>query len=195
MVEMLDSLIAGVDKDVVKPLMNRLKKRYETIWLQTRVSAVEAAEAGLKVHFEGAHAPAEPQVYDRVLVAVGLAPNGLKIGADKAGVPADERGFVHITDTQMHNTQPHIHAIGDIIGQPMLAHKAVHEGKTAAEATAGLPSHFDARVIPSVAYTDPESAWVRVTEADAKAQGLKFGKGVSPGPSAAVACRSAATRA
>jgi dihydrolipoamide dehydrogenase len=179
-VEMLDSLVAGADKDVVKPLLNRIKKRYENIWLKTRVTAVEATSEGMRVTFEGDKAPAEPQLYDRILVAVGRTPNGKLIDADKAGVAVDERGFVQVTDTQMRTTQPHIHAIGDIIGQPMLAHKAVHEGKTAAEAAAGLPSHFDARVIPSVAYTDPEIAWVGVTEAEAKTQGLKFGKGVFP---------------
>ena len=179
-VEMLPALIAGADADVVKPYVNRIKKRYENIWLDTRVVAVEATDAGMKVRFEGKHAPAEPQLYDRILVAVGRTPNGKRIDADKAGVAVDDRGFVEVVDTQMRTTQPHIYAIGDIIGQPMLAHKAVHEGKTAAEAAAGLPSHFDARVIPSVAYTDPEIAWVGVTEAEAKAQGIEYGKGVFP---------------
>ena len=137
-VEMLDNLVAGADKDVVKPLLNRIKKRYDSIWLETRVTAVEATKAGMKVSFDGQHAPAEPQVYDRVLVAVGRTPNGLRIGAENAGVAVNEHGFVQVTDTQMRTTQPHIFAIGDIIGQPMLAHKAVHEGKTAAEAAAGL---------------------------------------------------------
>jgi len=179
-VEMLDNIIAGADKDMVKPLFNRIKKRYESIMLETRVTAVEATDAGMKVSFEGKNAPAEPQVYDRILVAVGRTPNGKRIGAENAGVAVDERGFVQVTDTQMRTTQPHIFAIGDIIGQPMLAHKAVHEGKTAAEAASGLRSHFDARVIPSVAYTDPEVAWVGLTETEAKAQGIKFGKGVFP---------------
>ena len=179
-VEMLPNIIAGADKDVVKPYFNRIKKRYENIWLETRVTKVEATKAGLKVSFEGKNAPAEPQVYDRVLVAVGRTPNGKRIGAEKAGVAVDERGFVQVVDTQMRTTQPHIFAIGDIIGQPMLAHKAVHEGKTAAEVAAGMPSHFDARVIPSVAYTDPEIAWVGVTEEEAKAKGMKIGKGVFP---------------
>ena len=179
-VEMLPNIIAGADKDVVKPYFNRIKKRYENIWLETRVTKVEATKAGLKVSFEGKNAPAEPQVYDRVLVAVGRTPNGKRIGAEKAGVAVDERGFVQVVDTQMRTTQPHIFAIGDIIGQPMLAHKAVHEGKTAAEVAAGMPSHFDARVIPSVAYTDPEIAWVGVTEEEAKAKGMKVGKGVFP---------------
>ena len=179
-VEMLDNIVAGADKDVVKPLFNRIRKRYENIWLNTRVTAVKASKSGLKVSFEGQQAPGEDQVYDRILVAVGRTPNGNTIGAEKAGVAVDARGFVQVVDTQMRTTQPHIFAIGDIIGQPMLAHKAVHEGKTAAEAAAGLPSHFDARVIPSVAYTDPEVAWVGVTENEAKAQGRKVGKGVFP---------------
>jgi dihydrolipoamide dehydrogenase len=179
-VEMLDNIVAGADKDVVKPLMNRIKKRYENIWLETRVIAVEASKKGLTVSFEGKNAPDKPQTYDRILVAVGRTPNGKLIGADKAGVTVDDRGFVQVVDTQMRTTQSHIHAIGDIIGQPMLAHKAVHEGKTAAEAASGLPSHFDARVIPSVAYTDPEVAWVGVTETEAKAQGINYGKGVFP---------------
>jgi len=178
-VEMLDGLMAGADKDIVKPYHNRIKKRYDNIWLETRVTAVEAGEAGLKVSFEGKHAPAEAQVYDRILVAVGRTPNGKKIAADKAGVAVDERGFI-AADKQLRTNVPHIFAIGDIIGQPMLAHKAVHEGKVAAEVCAGMKSHFDARVIPSVAYTDPEVAWVGVTEAEAKAQGLNYGKGVFP---------------
>nr|CAA6828908.1 MAG: Dihydrolipoamide dehydrogenase of pyruvate dehydrogenase complex (EC [uncultured Thiotrichaceae bacterium] len=179
-VEMLPQIMAGADKDVVKPYHNRIKKRYENIWLETRVTGVEATDAGMKVSFEGKHAPAEPQLYDRVLVAVGRVPNGKMIDAENAGVAVDDRGFVQVTDTQMRTTQSHIFAIGDIIGQPMLAHKAVHEGKTAAEAASGLPSHFDARVIPSVAYTDPEVAWVGVTEEEAKAQGIDYGKGVFP---------------
>ena len=179
-VEMLDNIVAGADKDIVKPLFNRIKKRYEAILLKTRVTAVEATPGGMKVTFEGDNAPDGPQLYDRILVAVGRTPNGRLIGAENAGVAVDERGFVQVVDTQMRTTQPHIFAIGDIIGQPMLAHKAVHEGKTAAEAAAGLPSHFDARVIPSVAYTDPEVAWVGVTEEEAKAQGIRYGKGVFP---------------
>lgn len=179
-VEMLPGIVAGADKDIVKPYQARIQKRYEAIWLETRVTKVEATKAGMKVTFEGKNAPAEPQVYDRVLVAVGRTPNGKRIGAEKAGVAVDERGFVKVVDSQMRTTQAHIFAIGDIIGQPMLAHKAVHEGKTAAEAASGLPSHFDARVIPSVAYTDPEIAWVGVTEEEAKAKGMKVGKGVFP---------------
>lgn len=179
-VEMLPNLVAGADKDIVKPYTNRIKKKYEAILMETRVTAVEATKSGMKVTFEGKQAPEKPQVYDRVLVAVGRTPNGKLIGAENAGVAVDKSGFVQVVDSQMRTTQPHIFAIGDIIGQPMLAHKAVHEGKTAAEAASGLPSHFDARVIPSVAYTDPEIAWVGVTEEEAKAQGLKYGKGVFP---------------
>ncbi len=179
-VEMLDNIVAGADKDIVKPLMNRIKKRYDNIWLGTRVTAVKANKKGLTVSFEGKYAPEKPQTFDRILVAVGRTPNGKLISADKAGVAVDERGFVQVVDTQMRTTQPHIYAIGDIIGQPMLAHKAVHEGKTAAEAASGLASHFDARVIPSVAYTDPEVAWVGVTETEAKAQGIKYGIGIFP---------------
>jgi len=179
-VEMLPNIVAGADKDVAKPYLNHIKKRYENIWLETRVTQVEATNKGMKVTFEGKNAPTEPQVFDKILVAVGRTPNGKQLAADKAGVAVDERGFVQVVDTQMRTTQPNIFAIGDIIGQPMLAHKAVHEGKTAAEAAAGLPSHFDARVIPSVAYTDPEIAWVGVTEEEAKAQGINYGKGVFP---------------
>ncbi|PID49911.1 MAG: dihydrolipoyl dehydrogenase [Proteobacteria bacterium] len=179
-VEMLSTIIAGADKDVVRPYLNRIKKRYEAIWLETRVTQVEATSKGMKVSFEGKNAPAEPQIYDKILVAVGRTPNGQRIAADKAGIAVDQRGFVQVVDTQMRTTQPHIFAIGDIIGQPMLAHKAVHEGKTAAEAAAGLPSHFDARVIPSVAYTDPEIAWLGLTEEEAKAKGIQYGKGVFP---------------
>ncbi len=179
-VEMLPNIMAGADKDIVKPYLNRIKKRYENIMLETSVVAVDAMDEGMKVSFEGKNAPEEPQVYDKILVAVGRSPNGRLIAAEKAGVAVDERGFVHVADSQMRTTQAHIFAIGDIIGQPMLAHKAVHEGKTAAEAASGMASHFDARVIPSVAYTDPEVAWVGLTEEEAKAQGIKYGKGVFP---------------
>jgi dihydrolipoamide dehydrogenase len=179
-VEMLDNIVAGADKDIVKPLLTRIKKRYDNIWLETRVTAVKAEKKGMTVSFEGKNAPEKPQTYDRILVSVGRTPNGKLIAAEKAGVAVDESGFVQVVDTQMRTTQPHIFAIGDVIGQPMLAHKAVHEGKTAAEAASGLSSHFDARVIPSVAYTDPEVAWVGITETEAKAQGIKYGKGVFP---------------
>ncbi len=178
-VELQDSLIPGCDKDLVTPLTRRVKKRYENIWLQTKVTAVEAREDGLHVTFEGAQAPAEPQRFDRILVAVGRTPNGRDIGAEAAGVAVDERGFIPV-DAQMRTNVAHIHAIGDIVGNPMLAHKASHEGKIAAEVCAGLKSRFDAQVIPSVAYTDPEVAWVGVTETEAKAEGRKVGKGAFP---------------
>ena len=178
-VEMLDSLMAGADKDIVKPYHNRIKKRYDNIWLETRVTAVDADKKGLTVTFEGKNAPDKPQTYDRILLSVGRSPNGNKIDADKAGVIVDERGFISV-DSQLRTNVAHIFAIGDIVGQPMLAHKAVHEGKVAAEVCAGRNSHFDAKVIPSVAYTDPEVAWVGVTEAEAKAKGIKYGKGVFP---------------
>ncbi len=177
-VEMLDSLIAGADKDIVKPLHKRIEKRYQAILLNTRVTAVDAQKKGLKVTFEGDGAP-KPQVYDRILVSVGRVPNGKLIGADQAGVAVDDRGFINV-DKQLRTNVPHVFAIGDIVGQPMLAHKAVHEGKVAAEVCAGMNSVFDARVIPSVAYTDPEVAWVGKTEAEAKAEKIKFGKGVFP---------------
>jgi dihydrolipoamide dehydrogenase len=140
---------------------------------------VEALEEGLRVNFEGEQAPSEPQLYDRILVAVGRVPNGKLIGAEKAGVQVTERGFIAV-DKQQRTNVPDIFAIGDIVGQPMLAHKAVHEGHVAAEAAAGMKSYFDARVIPSVAYTDPEVAWAGLTEGEAKAQGIKYGKGVFP---------------
>ena len=179
-VEQLPDIMAGADKDIVRPYLNRIKKRYEHIWTDTKVTAVMATPQGMAVSLEGPRAPAEPQRFDRILVAVGRTPNGRAIDAQRAGVQVDERGFVVVTDTQMRTHQPHIFAIGDIIGQPMLAHKAAHEGKVAAEAAFGKPSHFDARVIPSVAYTDPEVAWAGVTEAQAKAQGLAYDKGVFP---------------
>ncbi len=177
-VEMLDSLIAGADKDIVRPLHRRLEKRYESILLRTRVIGVDVEPGGLRVAFEGDEAP-EPQVYDRILVAVGRTPNGGLIDADMAGVVVDDHGFIPV-NRQLRTNIPHILAIGDIVGQPMLAHKAVHEGKVAAEVCAGMNAHFDARVIPSVAYTDPEVAWVGATETEAKARGIKYGKGVFP---------------
>ena len=177
-VELLDQLMPGADPDLVRPLAQRLNKRYAGIHLKVKVAKVEATQAGLKATFEGEKAP-EPQVYDRVLVAVGRSPNGRKIDADKAGVQVTDRGFIPV-DRQMRTNVPHIFAIGDIVGNPMLAHKATHEGKVAAEVCAGLKSEFVARVIPSVAYTDPEVAWVGVTEADAKKDGIKFGVGKFP---------------
>jgi dihydrolipoamide dehydrogenase len=177
-VELLDQLIPGADKDLVNPLFKRISKRYDAIYLTTKVTGAEAGPDGLLVHFEGAKAP-ETATFDQVLVAVGRRPNGRAIGAEKAGVSVDERGFISV-DKQQRTNVPHIFAIGDVVGQPMLAHKAVHEGHVAAEVAAGKPSYFDVRGIPSVAYTDPEVAWVGVTETEARAAGVKYGKGVFP---------------
>ncbi len=178
-VEMLDGLMAGADRDLVKVWERRNAKRFEQFYLNTKTVAAEAREDGIHVRFEGPKAPAAPQRYDLVLVAVGRRPNGLAIGAEQAGVMVDERGFIPV-DSQQRTNVPHIYAIGDIVGQPMLAHKAVHEGHVAAEAADGRRSFMDARQIPSVAYTDPEVAWSGVTEEQAKAQGLRFGKAVFP---------------
>jgi dihydrolipoamide dehydrogenase len=177
-VEMLDGLMAGADPDLIRPLMKRIKGQYENIWLKTKVTGMKAQKNGIKVSFEGDKAP-QHETFDRVLVSVGRTPNGKLVNAEAAGVAVTERGFIEVNDQQRTNV-PHIFAIGDIVGQPMLAHKAVHEGKVAAEVAAGLKSGFDARVIPSVAYTDPEVAWVGVTETEAKEQGLEYGKGVFP---------------
>lgn len=177
-VELMDQIIPGADKDMVTPLMKRIQKQYEAIHLKAKVTAVEATPEGLKVSFEGGTAPAS-DTFDKVLVSVGRRPNGKRIGAEAAGVAVDERGFIPV-DRQMRTNVPHIFAIGDVVGQPMLAHKATHEGKVAAEVAAGKASAFDAKVIPSVAYTDPEVAWVGLTENEAKAKGLKVGKGVFP---------------
>ena len=177
-VELMDQIIPGADKDIVTPLMKRIEKRYEKIYLRTKVTNVEAKADGLHVSFEGEGAPASDR-FDAVLVAVGRKPNGRQIGAENAGVRVDERGFIAV-DRQMRTNVSNIFAIGDLVGQPMLAHKAVHEGKVAAEVAAGKPSAFDAKVIPSVAYTDPEVAWVGVTETEAKAKGIAYGKGVFP---------------
>ena len=177
-VELMDQLMPGADPDLVRPLQQRLQKRYAGVHLKVKVAKVEAEKKGLKATFEGDKAP-EPAYFDRVLVAVGRAPNGAKIGADKAGVTVTDRGFIPV-DRQMRTNVPHIFAIGDLVGQPMLAHKATHEGKVAAEVAAGQKSEFVARVIPSVAYTDPEIAWVGLTEAEAKKQGIKVGVGKFP---------------
>ncbi|MBO9400750.1 dihydrolipoyl dehydrogenase [Shimia sp. R9_3] len=177
-VEFMDQIIPGADKDVVKPLHKRIEGRYEAILTKTKVTAVNATDAGLEVTMEGPKGEVV-DTFDKVLVAVGRRPNGAKINAAAAGVTVDERGFIAV-DSQQRTGVPHIFAIGDVVGQPMLAHKAVHEGKVAAEVAAGHKRHFDARVIPSVAYTDPEVAWVGVTETQAKAEGLKVGKGVFP---------------
>ena len=177
-VEMLDGLMQGADRDMVKVWQKKNAYRFDNIMLKTKTVGAEAKKDGIYVSFEGEGAPKEPQRYDLVLQAVGRSPNG-KIGADKAGIAVTDRGFIEV-DKQMRTNVPHIYAIGDIVGQPMLAHKAVHEGHVAAEAAAGQKSFFDARVIPSVAYTDPEVAWVGLTEDEAKKQGIKFEKGVFP---------------
>ena len=177
-VELMDSLIPGADKDVVKVLQKRIEKRYEKILLKTKVAKIEAQKAGLKVTFEGANAPA-PEVYDYILMAVGRRPNGREINAQAAGVAVNERGYIPV-DKQQRTNVPHIYAIGDICGEPMLAHKATHEAKIAAEVIAGHKAFFDARTIPSVAYTDPEIAWMGLTEAQAKEQGVEFDKAVFP---------------
>jgi dihydrolipoamide dehydrogenase len=181
-VEMMDGLMQGADRDAVKVWQKYNEARFDNIMTKTKTVGVEALPEGIKVTFEaaeaGAAAPA-PQVYDLVLVAVGRSPNGKKIGADKAGVVVSERGFIPV-DSQMRTNVPNIFAIGDLVGQPMLAHKAVHEGHVAAEAAAGQKSHFDVKVIPSVAYTDPEVAWAGITEDEAKAKGIKVEKGHFP---------------
>ncbi len=178
-VELGDGLIPGADRDVVKVLENRIKKRYDAILTKTKCAKVEAKVDGLWVTFEGPTAPAEPQKFDKVLVAAGRRPNGKTIGAEAAGVIVNDQGFIP-ADKQQRTNVAHIYAIGDVIGQPMLAHKAVHEGRVAAENCAGMKSFFDARVIPGIAYTDPEVAWVGVTELEAKAQGLQIEVGKFP---------------
>ena len=178
-VELTKTLIPGCDRDLVKVLEKRIGPRYEAIMLGTRVTSMEAGSKGITVQFEGDRAPAEAQTYGLVLVAVGRSANGRRIDAEKAGVEVGERGLIAVDKQQRTNVQ-HIFAIGDIVGQPMLAHKASHEGKVAAEAAAGLKSFFDARVVPSVAYTDPEIAWVGLTEEDAKARGVEYEKGTFP---------------
>jgi dihydrolipoamide dehydrogenase len=177
-VELLDQLMPGTDPDLVKPLRAVVEQRYEKILLGTKVAGVEARRDGLHVAFEGAGAP-DREVFDRVLVAVGRRPNGDRIGAEAAGLRADERGFVPV-DAQLRTNVPHIHAIGDLAGPPLLAHKATHEGRTAAEVVAGEKVAFDARAIPSVAYTDPEVAWMGLTELAAREQGVAFEKAVFP---------------
>lgn len=179
-VEMMDQIIPGADKDVITPLHKRIKKRYKSIMLKTKVTKVEAKEDGLWVTFEGDNVPAEnPQRFDRILSAVGRSPNGKLIDADKAGVNVDERGFINV-DNQLRTNVSHIFAIGDVIGQPMLAHKAVSEAHVAAEVIAGKKHIFDPKCIPAVAYTDPEVAWTGITENQAKEQGIKYEKGVFP---------------
>ena len=178
-VEMLDGLMTGADRDLVKVWEKKNAGRFDKVMLKTKMVSAEATPDGIKVGFEGEKAPAEPQLYDMVLVAVGRSPNGKMIDAEKAGVAVSDRGFIPV-DKQMRTNMPHIFAIGDIVGQPMLAHKAVHEAHVAAETAAGKNSVFEARQIPSVAYTDPEVAWAGVTEEQCKAQGIKYGKAVFP---------------
>ncbi|WP_309788260.1 MULTISPECIES: dihydrolipoyl dehydrogenase [unclassified Caballeronia] len=178
-VEMLDGLMMGADRDLVKVWEKYNAKRFANVMLKTKTTKAEAKDDGIYVSFEGEKAPAEAQRYDLVLVAVGRSPNGGKIGADKAGVAVTERGFINV-DKQMRTNVENIFAIGDLVGQPMLAHKAVHEGHVAAEAAHGEKAYFDALQIPSVAYTDPEVAWAGKTEDECKAQGIKYGKAVFP---------------
>jgi dihydrolipoamide dehydrogenase len=181
-VEFMDRLIPGADPDIVKPLARRIEKRYEKIMLGTKVAKLEATKEGLRATFEsasGGEAPS-PEVYDRVLLAVGRRPNGRNIGAEKAGIDVNERGWIPV-DRQMRTNVPHIFAIGDIVGEPMLAHKATHEAKLAAEVIAGMSHHaWEARTIPSVAYTDPEVAWMGLSEPEAKARGIAYEKAVFP---------------
>lgn len=178
-VEFMDGLITGCDRDLVRPLQKRMEKRFESIMLSTKVAKMEAKKDGIHVSFEGENAPEGVQVYDRVLVSIGRRPNGKNIGAENAGVAVDDRGFIAV-DKQMRTNIPHIFAIGDIVGQPMLAHKATHEGKVAAEVIAGHKVEFQAMVIPSVAYTDPEVAWAGMTETEAKAKGIEIEKASFP---------------
>ena len=177
-VELMDQLIPGTDRDIVAPLAKRIGRQYENVYLSTKVTGAEAGPDGVRISFEGPKAPAS-DVFDQVLVAVGRAPNGRLIGAENAGVLVDERGYIPV-DKQQHTNVPHIFAIGDVVGPPMLAHKATHEGRVAAQVAAGQPSYFDAKVIPSVAYTDPEVAWAGITETEAKAADVPYGKGVFP---------------
>src|SRR5581483_4967011 len=177
-VELFDQLMPGTDPDLVRPLQQRIAKRYAGIYLKTKVASAKAQKSGIEVTFEGENA-LNAQLFDRVLCAVGRTPNGNKIAADKAGVTVTGRGFIP-ADKQLRTNVPHIFAIGDIVGPPMLAHKATHEAKVAAEVAAGQKSEFVARVIPSVAYTDPEVAWVGLTEAEAKQAGIAYGVGKFP---------------
>ncbi|MCE3268141.1 MAG: lpdA [Burkholderiales bacterium] len=178
-VELGEYLIPSADRDVVRVLEQRIKKRFKAIYTKTKCTKVEAREDGLYVMFEGDNAPKEIMKFDKILVAAGRRPNGKTIGAQKAGINVNDDGFISV-DKQCRTNIPHIYAIGDIVGQPMLAHKATHEGRIAAENCANLKSYFDARVIPAIAYTDPEVAWMGVTEAEAKAQGLAIEVGKFP---------------
>jgi len=178
-VELMDQILPGVDADIVAPLYKRMKPRLKNCYLKTKVTKVEAKKDGLYVTFEGENAPSKPEKFDRILCSVGRRPNGDQIDAAKAGVKVDERGFIPV-DKQMRTNVPHIYAIGDVVGNPMLAHKAMPEARVAAEVIAGLKHYFDPKCIPNVAYTDPEVAWVGVTENEAKTKGLSYGKGVFP---------------
>ncbi len=178
-VELTEGLLPGVDRDIVAPLQKRVQKKYEAIMLETKVSGVEAKSDGLWVTFEGKNVSEQHQRFDKILASVGRVPNGKKIGAEKAGVNVDERGFIPV-DKQNRTNVPHIFAIGDIVGNPMLAHKAMPEGRVAAEVIAGKKHFFEPRCIPSVAYTDPEVAWVGLTEIEAKKREINYGKGVFP---------------
>lgn len=177
-VELADGLIPGADRDLVRVLHKRIEKRYEAIYLKTKVTKIEAKKEGLNIIFEGDNAP-QPQLYDRVLLAVGRRPNGHEINAEAAGVVVNAHGFIPV-DKQQRSNVPHIYAVGDIVGDPMLAHKATHEGKVAAEVIAGHKTSFDALTIPSVAYTDPEISWMGLTETQAKAQGITYEKASFP---------------
>ena len=190
--ELMDQLIPGADKDLINPLTKRVTRQYENVYLKTKVTNVEARPEGLEVSFDGPKAPAT-DTFDKILIAVGRRPNGSLIGADNAGVAVDDRGFIP-ADKQQRTNVAHIFAIGDIVGQPMLAHKAMHEGKVAAEVTAGENSFFDARAIPSVAYTDPEVAWAGMTETEARTAGRSTARESSPGRPAAARSRLAAPR-
>ncbi|MBT1450535.1 dihydrolipoyl dehydrogenase [Glaciecola sp. XM2] len=190
-VEFLDQLMPAADKDIVKVYMKTIKDKFN-VMLETKVTAIDAKDDGLYVTFEGKNAPAEPVRYDRVLVAVGRRPNGSLVAADKAGVKVDERGFINV-DKQMRTNVANIYAIGDLVGQPMLAHKAVHEGHVAAEVIAGKKHYFDPKGIPSVAYTEPEVAWVGLTEKEAKEQGVNYEAAVFPWAASGRAIASAAT--
>ncbi len=178
-VELTEGLLPGVDRDIVAPLQKRVQKRYENILLETKVTQVEAKKDGLWVTFEGKNAPTSPEKFDKILSAVGRVSNGKNVNAEKAGIHVDERGFITV-DKQQRTNISHIFAVGDVVGNPMLAHKAIPEGRVAAEVIAGKKHIFDPLCIPSVAYTDPEVAWVGVTEAEAKAKNLSYSKGVFP---------------
>jgi len=178
-VELMDQLMPGADKDLVAPLQKRMQKKFKSIMLETKVTAVTAKKDGLYVQFEGKNAPSEPQKFDYILQSVGRRPNADRLGIEKTGVNVDQRGFITV-DNQMRTNVPNIFAIGDIVGNPMLAHKAMKEAAVAAEVISGKKHYFDPKTIPSVAYTDPEVAWAGVTETEAKAQGIPYEKGVFP---------------